>query len=66
MTEGTPDFDLRRYEFAEDPRKIRLENWLNSLEAWELPDLTSEQSYILDLPPVLVEKPRYTQLSFGF
>ena len=66
MTKGTPEFDPQRYELQEDPRKTRLINWLDSLAACEIPDLTFEQLYILDLPPVLVEKPKFQQLNFGF
>jgi len=66
MAKGTPEFDPRRYEFREDPRKVRLIDWLDSLAAWEIPDLTFEQLDILDLPPVQVEKPKYRQLTFGF
>ena len=47
MTKGTPEFDPQRYELQEDPRKTRLINWLDSLAACEIPDLTFEQLYIL-------------------
>ncbi len=72
MSKPLPPYDplkskiLRRYELQEDPRKTRLIDWLDSLAAWEIPDLTFEQLDILDLPPVQVEKPKYRQLTFGF
>jgi|ETNmetMinimDraft_16_1059900.scaffolds.fasta_scaffold500406_2 hypothetical protein len=70
MTKGTPDFDPRRYEFREDPRKSSLIEYLDSVDCWDhdevVKNLPREQRYYLELPPILVEKPKYRQLAFDF
>lgn len=66
MTEGTPNYNPDRYEWREDPRKISLIAKLDQIPCWKLKDLTQEEHYILNLPPILVEKDKYTQLSLGF
>ena len=64
MTKGVPN--LNRYEWKEDPRKVSLIAKLDATPFWNLKDLTQEEIYILNLPPILVEKDKYTQLSLGF
>jgi len=64
MTKGVPN--LNKYKWQEDPRKISLIAKLDAIPCWKLKDLTQEEIYILNLPPILVEKGKYTQLSLGF
>ena len=70
MAKGTPDFDPRRYEFREDLRKLSLIKYLDSVDCWDLDEVVEnlplEQRYYLELPPILVEKPKYRQLTFDF
>ena len=70
MTEGTPDFNPQQFEFRDDPRKVTLIEYLDSVDVWDLDDvmenLSQEQRYYLELPPILVEKPKYRQLTFDF
>ena len=59
--------DGKRYILVPDPRRVRFEKYLDSLPAWEIPDFTVEQLEILNLPPRMVQGPKYRQLKFpGF
>tara|TARA_B100001964_G_scaffold164830_1_gene180938 strand:- start:866 stop:967 length:102 start_codon:yes stop_codon:yes gene_type:complete len=33
MTKGKPEFDPNRFELVDDPEIIKLEKWLNTLDA---------------------------------
>ena len=70
MTEGTPDFNPQQFELRDDPQKLTLIEYLDSVDVWDLDDvmenLSQEQRYYLELPPIMVEKPKYRQLTFDF
>ena len=64
----TPPFDRNRYELVDDPEKIKLEEYLDTLDENELDEALSDESLVdvLQRPKILVEKPRFTQLSLFY
>ena len=63
----TPPFHPGRYQLVDDPEKIKVEKWLDTVPAWELDKaMTDEVLEILQRPKILVERDQYTQLSFDF
>ena len=64
MTKGKPEFAPNRFELVDDPEIIKLEKWLNTLDAWELDDASTDDVLeVLQRSKILVEKPKYSQLS---
>ena len=64
MTKGKPEFDPNRFELVDDPEIIKLEKWLNTPDAWELDDASTDDVLeVLQRSKILVEKPKYSQLS---
>ena len=60
MTKGKPEFDPNRLELVDDPEIIKLEKWLNTLDAWELDDASTDDVLeVLQRSKILVEKPKY-------
>jgi len=63
----TPPFNQLRYQLIDDPEKVKIEKWLDTIPAWELDGaMTDEVLEILQRPKILVEREKYTQLSFRF